>query len=189
MVLLHHLLKKSDANLSLKALADILGYSAMTLTNAGEELREAGLCEVVRAGRTCHLAFTGTPRKVWQKALPNLESPVRAKHWVRQFALNNEDQLAAGMTALDRHTMINDDPVPTFALWQNDYRARLRHGEIVECMGVTEAKAMIECWSYDPKRLADGNCVDRLSLFLSLRKSGDERVQKELKAWMEKFQW
>jgi hypothetical protein len=185
LVVIHHLMGKPEAGRTLKELADVLGYSAMTITNAGEELQRAGVCEVVRSGRTCRLQFDGTPKTIWQQALPLLQSPVRFKRWVRRCRIPPADRLAAGLTALDVCTMISDDPVPTFALWQNEYRQCLRRADFVECQGGDEAEAMLECWRYDPKRLTGGNCVDRFSLYLSLRQSTDERVQKALTALME----
>ena len=41
--------------------------------------------------------------------------------------------------------------------------------------------AAIEGWRYDPTTLATGDCVDRLSLYLALRDTADERVRKELR--------
>ena len=98
-------------------------------------------------------------------------------------------RLIAGMTALERYTLIAADPVPTFALWQKEYRARVEQGDIVGCEGPDEAEAQIECWAYDPGRLAYGDGVDRLSLYLSLRNTADERVQKELRALLEGVEW
>jgi hypothetical protein len=46
-----------------------------------------------------------------------------------------------------------------------------------------------KCWGYDPKQLADGGTVDKLSLYLTLRGGEDERVGKELRIMMEGMAW
>ena len=35
----------------------------------------------------------------------------------------------------------------------------------------------MELWRYDPRKLASGDCVDRLSLALALREDRDERIE------------
>lgn len=71
----------------------------------------------------------------------------------------------------------------------NEYRRRLGRKQLVVCEVVDDAEAALECWTYDPARLAKGGPVDRLSLYLSLQDSHDERVQKELKAMLEGMKW
>ena len=48
------------------------------------------------------------------------------------------------------------------------------------CSGREEADARMESWKYDPWVLAENAVADPCSLYLSLRNSGDERVQKEI---------
>jgi len=43
----------------------------------------------------------------------------------------------------------------------------------------------MESWKYDPWALTENGIVDRCSLFLSLRRSGDERVRKEIRSLIE----
>jgi hypothetical protein len=68
-------------------------------------------------------------------------------------------------------------------------REAVRCESIVECPLPEDADAVIEAWTYNPIRLADAEAVDRLSLYLSLRASDDERVQKELTALLEGVAW
>ena len=41
----------------------------------------------------------------------------------------------------------------------------------------SDDQCAVELWRYDPKRLADGKCVDRLSLALALKEDRDERIE------------
>jgi DNA-binding MarR family transcriptional regulator len=188
-VLLGHLLGKSMQDRPLGELAVMLGYSPMTLSKVADELEAKGLCEVVREGKTRRLGFLDAGRTLWERALPILANPVRARQWVRRWEPGRAGKVAAGLTALERYGSIADDRIPTFALWRNDVRTGLERGDIVACDVPDDAAAAIECWTYDPARLADGDCVDRLSLYLSLRNAPDERVQKELRALLEDVGW
>jgi hypothetical protein len=47
----------------------------------------------------------------------------------------------------------------------------------------------VEVWSYPPKATADGPVVDRLSLYLSLRGTADERVEVALNQLLEDMKW
>jgi DNA-binding MarR family transcriptional regulator len=188
-VVLRHLLGKPAESHTLAELAAETGYSAMTMTNVGKELASYGLCEVIRDGRAHRVVFGESGRPLWERALPHLGDPVRTRRWVQRWKLRKTERIAAGISALARYTSIADDEIPTFALGQKEYRARVENGSIVECAERDEAEVSIECWSYDPAKLTEDDCVDRLSLYLSLRNAADERVHKELGALMEGLGW
>ena len=57
------------------------------------------------------------------------------------------------------------------------------------CCGSEDARARVECWTYDPHLLSDGPAVDPLSLYLSLRGTHDERVEKALAGLLEDMPW
>ena len=41
----------------------------------------------------------------------------------------------------------------------------------------SDEQCAVELWRYDPRKLAGGDCVDRLSLALALREDRDERIE------------
>ena len=84
---------------------------------------------------------------------------------------------------------IADDLIPTYVIRDREYRKLLETGDIVGCHGPDEAKAKIEVWFYTPKLLAVDYRVDRLSLYLTLRNSPDERVIKALRQILGGVQW
>ena len=77
-------------------------------------------------------------------------------------------------------SMLEDDPLPTYAMRDKDFVAALQKGEVYGCGGREDAEARMETWKYDPSILARSGIADPLSLYLSLRYSADERVQKEI---------
>jgi hypothetical protein len=188
-VLLGHLLGRPVADVPLGDVAVAFGYSAMTLTKIAVELASAGLATATREGRTRRLRFAMARPDLWQRALPLLASPVRLRVWVSGWGGKEVRKVAAGLTALERCTDIADDRIPTYAMTRPDLRAAVARGDLVTCESEDEAMAAIEGWRYDPATLATGDCVDRLSLYLALRDTADERVQKELRTLLEGVGW
>jgi hypothetical protein len=187
-VLLRHLLGGRVEGTSLRELAGELGYSAMTLSTVRIELESLGLCKPIRAGRSTHMEFLAPARALWERAGPHLRNPVRVRHWVRSMP-GKRHYLQAGITALATMSMVADDDLPTYAMPNRDYLRQLKKGAIVDCRGPEEAQACVQCWAYDPRLLSDGPTVDRLSLYLSLRGTHDERVDKALAGLLEDMPW
>jgi hypothetical protein len=187
-VLLRHLLGGHVERVSLRELAGALAYSAMTLSTVRIELESLGLCRSIQQGRRTHLEFPAPRRALWERAEPHLRNPVKRRHWVR-FMRRDEQNLHAGLTALAAWSTISDDELPTCAMGSSAYQAQLESGNIVACPGPEEALARVECWAYDPCLLSDGTAVDRLSLYLSLRGTHDERIEKALATLLDDLPW
>ena len=188
-VLIGHLLGRPVEAAPLAEVAKQMGYSPMTLSKVAAELLARDLAATPRNGKARHLMFHLSRPELWEKALPVLASPVRNRLFVRGRKAAGRIGVFAGLTALEQFTAIAGDTLPTFAVWRNTLRDAIRRAAIVECQVPEDADAVIEAWTYDPTRLADGDCADRLSLYLSLRTSEDERTQKELTALLEGVAW
>lgn len=187
-IVLYHLLKDPVEPYSLRELANRLGYSPMTMSNAGDELCILGLCDTATVGRQRNLHFKTQGRALWERALPVLRTPVRTRRWICANPAG-ASAVHAGMTALAAYTQIGDDPLSTYAMRDSEYRKKLETGDLAGCHSPDEAKAEIEAWFYDPALLADNSRADRLSLFLTFRNSPDERVAKALRELIEGVRW
>jgi len=179
LIIIYHILRNSLSDIPLGQIASRLGYSAMAISKAQDELQSAQLCEVVRSGRTLSLHFNSSGKDLWGRAEPLLLSPVKRTQWIR-WGQPRARAAIAGITALSKYSMMADDPIPTYAMRNKDLISALGKGGIFGCAGREEAEARMEAWKYDPWLLANEDTVDRCSLYLSLRHSADERVQKEL---------
>jgi hypothetical protein len=151
----------------------------MMLTRVREEWEINGLCNTSRAGRSLVVNFTAQGRQLWQKAEILFRPPNKKSHWIR-WARPALPALLSGYTALSCKSMVEDDPVPTWALHRDTFRAMLDEGAFDLAKGREEANARVEEWSYHPTLLSDGPCVDPLSLVLCLRGDGDDRVNKQI---------
>lgn len=187
-ILLYHLLREPLEGVPLRGIAEKVGYSAMNLSRAKDELEAAGICQSGRQGRSVVLEFPERGHALWLQALPLLSSPARKSHWVdwKQVAY---PAIRAGLTALSNRSMLEDDRIPTYALPQENYRLSLEQGLFHGCPGPSEANVQLEAWSYNPLLLGDEEGVDPLSLILSLRDSADERVQQQLETLIKEVQW
>ena len=113
-----------------------------------------------------------------------MKTPVKRTEWVR-WGQPRARPVVAGTTALSEASMVTDEDVPTYAMRDRDVVAATRKGEIFISEGREEAEARVEAWKYDPWLLAENGRADRCSLYLSLRNSTDERVQKEIQFLIE----
>jgi len=185
---LYHLLRGSLKEKSLKEIAQKVQYSPIMLSKVKDELEAAGICKIVRSGRSLVLDFTATGRALWGQVKPQLTSPVKKTRWV-QWAKPAHPALLAGMSALSLRTMIAADRLPTYALPLAVFQDFLERGVCMGCHDAEHATARIEVWSYPPERLGDDRMVDPLSLYLSLRDSQDERVQQQLEQLIAEVKW
>jgi len=72
---------------------------------------------------------------------------------------------------------------------RDDWKSLRQHHKVVEVPEPDAEAQEIEVWSYRPELLADGDRVDPLSLYLSLKGNRDERVEAALEEMMETLPW
>lgn len=188
LLIVYHLQRHPLDKLPLSEIATTLGYTTPVITKAKDELEGGKLCHVKRAGRALTLQFAEKKNDLWREAMPRLGSPVRKSRWVG-WENPGPPAVVAGLTALSRRSMIEDDRLPTYALASKELTKHLETGTFHACRDAHEADLQLEAWIYNPLLLAENNIVDPLSLYLSLRDSADERVQGELNHMMEALGW
>jgi hypothetical protein len=113
-----------------------------------------------------------SPKELFDEARDRLLNPVKRTIFVPKAEIN-EDLLLSGYTALSEYSMINPPAVEYYAAdsvtaWEKESSTRL-HDPEDECA--------VELWRYNPRKLASGGCVDRLSLSLALCSDSDERIE------------
>jgi DNA-binding MarR family transcriptional regulator len=188
MVVLYALLRDPRQVLTPSEMAPLLGYSAMTMTRAFDELETAQLAEVAVRGRERCLQFNEDRREIWEKALPFLRSPVNKQIFVRRTE-NPGNAIRAGLTALAHYSMLAAPAYTTYALSREDWKELRERHRIMELPDQDPDANEIQVWSYPPALFAEQGTVDRLSLYLSLRTDHDERTESALEEMMEKIRW
>jgi len=185
---LRHLLWRDVQEKSLRAVAALIGYSAMTLSNVQRQLVSTSIARIESRGRAHTLLFDGNPRDAWTAALPHLRTPVRRATAVR-VVTELPDALPAGLSALAQMTAIADTALPTLAIDREHAARALQDGCIEACPDADEADVLLEIWNYDPRTLAQGHKVDPLSLYLSVRDDPDARMEQAAEQLLDKVKW
>ncbi len=187
-VVLHAMLRDAGQVLIPSEMAPLLGYSAMTMTRAFDELETAKLAEVTVRGRERCLRFIGDRREIWEKAQPFLRSPVNKRLFIRRIN-GAEGATHAGLTALAHYSMLAPPAYTTYALSREEWKTLRQQHKIIEVPELDPDASEIEVWWYSPARFAEHGMVDRLSLYLSLKADHDERTETALEEMMEKIEW
>ncbi len=169
-------------------MAGQLGYSAMTMTRAFNELESAGLGEVFQKGRGRFLRFHESENHTWQKAQPFLRSPVRNKIFIDPPD-THPPGILAGLSALANYSMLSAPAGPVVALVARDWTSIKQRFQSREIPFAEPGAWEIQIWSHDPGLCAGDNTVDRLSLYLSLKDDHDERIEGALEEMMKSLAW
>ena len=167
-VVLHAMLRDAGQVLIPSEMAPLLGYSAMTMTRAFDELETAKLAEVTVRGRERCLRFIGDRREIWEKAQPFLRSPVNKRLFIRRIN-GAEGATHAGLTALAHYSMLAPPAYTTYALSREEWKTLRQQHKIIEVPELDPDASEIEVWWYPPALFAEDGIVDPLSLYLSLK--------------------
>lgn len=189
-LLLNYLLGRYPQPQSAANLAGKFGYSKMSLSRAVKELSTLALATTLANGREKCLAFTLQAPALWAKALPYLHSPVQKRASLHLMTAMMDGLLIAGESALSSLTLLAAPAVTVKAIAASDwaqFKIQLNKSALENAMLSTDAgeQSTLELWRYDPRLLSDGDMVDPLSLYLSLREQSDERVDQALAQLLE----
>lgn len=173
-----------------KELARQLGYSAMTMTRALDEIEAGGLGQVTRQGRRRVLEFDRDKRKLWQRARPLMRSPVKRETGALKASIPAAMRLLAGESALAAKSDLAVPRTIVYAIGPDAWkRLQARGATPIPLEAERSGTCVIQLWRYDPKPLAEGEHVDVFSLTLSLQEVTDERVEAALDKAMEGHKW
>ena len=178
-MLLYHLEKQSLNGLSAEPIAELLNVSYPTISRAVKWLHENHFL-TLSAGREKQISFVKEGQELWQDTEPLMQSPVdRVLHTDAEL-----DALIGSEEALAESTMLAE---PNHRCWTiSKQQAQKQKSVLSKEFGDHQ----VEVWNYDPRLLSqDGEYVDTLSLYLSLRDTADERTHKELNQLMNEYVW
>ncbi len=165
-----------------KELAVKTGYTAMSISSAVENLEQSGFCRVEKTWKERLAYFHLQGKELWKKALPLMRSPIRKKAHISSVP---ENLPLSGISALSQLSMINQEPLPVYAVYFMD---KNRKSILSPVVSEDVAKSLIEVWQYKPFTMSE-NRVDPLSLYLSMKDEDDPRIQGCLQEMMENIKW
>ena len=160
----------------------------MTLTRSFDELELIDLGNVKMEGRERVLRFELNKKNLWEKSKEYMRSPVKKHNIVKQI-YEPWPGLIAGLSALSHYSMLGEPRNPVYALSTKQWNT-LKKSNVLKKVPVQDYDTCeIEVWNYDPQLFAEDHIVDRLSLYLSLKNTKDERVEAALDHLMDAFEW
>jgi len=191
LLLLYHLQCENIESYTLGELSKKTGYSLMTLSRIVKDLSSKNVCVIIRDGVRKYIRFSEQGKTLWERILPYLQNPVLAVALIKYEKRIETQYTNAGMTALSRYTSLADDTIPTIALTNHTWNEIKAKENVVEMQIHDEDSMRVEIWRYDPYLLAKdvSKTIDRLSLYLSCRENGDERVQIALETLLKGMPW
>lgn len=149
-----------------------LAFTATSISRASRQLEEMGLIKTEKRGVQKVIFSDKTPRELFEAAKSHLMSPVKRTIYVPKAEVK-EDLLVSGYSALSECTMLN----PPEANCRASDRIVAGDKTSMGTLQDPNDQFAVELWRYDPQKLADGECVDRLSLALALGENRDERIE------------
>ena len=164
---------------TVRELSREFAFSATTMSRAVHELLALDLVETGE-GKARPLHFALDKRRLWTTALKYLQSPIKSI-WYTPSSPPVLSLPYAGMSALARLSMINEDERQCYAISYTAAKPLIEKG-IFYAQPLKDTDHLIEVWAYDPHALSgkDSSTVDPLSLYLSLASENDERVRKAI---------
>ena len=159
---------------------EALEFTSTSISRASRQLVDLGLVETEKRGVQKVIFTEKTPQELFDDAREYLENPVKRKIYIPKDEIS-EDMLLSGYSALAEYSMLGMPNVETFAVesiseLEKNSSKRLQN---------SDEQCAVELWRYNPHKLANGECVDRLSLALALADDDDERVEQAVDEMLE----
>lgn len=162
-----------------------LGVNRMSISRAFDEIEGKGLSFFVREGRSRSFVCNDTG-SLWRSIEPILRSPVK-KEYLLAMAINEEDLLYGGMSAISRYTMLADDNYPTYAVERECAKALNLDAQAYVPFGEAPG-AVVQVVGYMiPNK--EKKSIDPLSAVLSLSREDreDPRVEGAVEDILQEF--
>jgi len=181
MILIYLLTKGSLHDIRTKDFAERFKLSQMTIGRAFKEMELLELCEIKKINKQNNYIFNYDKSELFKRSIDFLRTPIYNELWINKGIEHNSLLYRSGISALSDYTNIAEDRIPEMAiskkLW-NSIKQNSNGGKIAS--SPFEDSIKVEIWKYPPEATAKGDIVDKISLYLSLVDSEDERVQMEL---------
>jgi DNA-binding transcriptional ArsR family regulator len=179
MLVLYHLETRTIDGLTASEIAEHTDLAYPTINVALRWLMTNNIIALV-GNKQKHVQITMSKEELWKKSLPLMSSPIE------RFLFTDtkpKGSLMAGETAMGHYTMRAKPTTPVIAIDKATAK------ENAALMNKEYGDIKVEVWKYSPTLLSEGGWVDRLSLYLCMKDSEDERIQMECDTLIEEMKW
>ena len=168
-------------------LSNILGYSVMSINRAYTELINCNLIQFQLKGRKKSFSPVLPYTELLKAAEQYMIDPVTKTYHCNKL-YDFTENLKSGLYALSEKTMLEITET------ENCYAVTKKQASMTKLQNKEidpddRNAVTVECWSYDPSLLTHDDCVDDISLILTLKDNDDERVQMAVDELRRKYKW
>lgn len=189
-LLLYHLQIENIERKSTKAIATMMPYSYESVSTGLTCLSGIGLCTKINIdSRRKAIQFNSCGKQLWEDAKPFMTNPVETRIYCDGINLDRQFPIC-GINALSRYSMLNPDPEQWVVMSAKDFRDINAANAIVN-PNEFDGSTIIEIWKYPvvTELNSKAECVDKLSLALSLKDNNDPRVEQAVEQMINNFKW
>jgi len=179
MLVLYHLETKTIDGLTASEIAELTGLAYPTINVALRWLVANSIIELT-GSKLKHVQITMGREELWKKSLPLMSSPIER---ILYTDTKPEGSLMAGETAMGHYTMLAEPATPVIAIDKATAKVN------AAMMNKEYGDIKVEVWKYSPALLSKDEWADRLSLYLCMKDSEDERIQMECDTLIEEMKW
>ncbi len=177
LVCLYLYYSQRTAAINLTQIVQELSISKPSCTRAIDDLSRSGLITQREEGTNKWILPAYDKAEFLQKAYVRMKSPVRKTLYVK-LGTQIENQMLSGVRALARKTLIGETARDGAVAITKESAGEIPVDAICSEQYFNDfGGSIIEVWSYNPRVLANENCVDDISLILSMDNNPNERVQ------------
>lgn len=179
LLILYHLQIESINNLDTAKIAERTDLAYPTINVALKWLSNKGFVQLI-GKKQKKVQMTWNGKELWENALPVMTTPVERTLYTDA---NFTERIIAGESALGHYTMLAEPSDLVIAIGKTTTK------QYINILNKQYGDVKVEIWKYNPMLLSKTGFVDKLSLFLSLKDSDDERIQMECDTLIEEIQW
>lgn len=179
MLVLYHLETRTIDGLTASEIAELTGLAYPTINVSLRWLVTHEIITLV-GSKLKHVQITMSKEELWNKSLPLMSSPIER---ILFTDTKPEGSLIAGETAMGHYTMLTEPATPVIAIDKATAK------KTATLMNKEYGGIKVEVWKYSPALLSEDEWADRLSLYLCMKDSEDERIQMECDTLIEEMKW
>lgn len=169
-----------------KDASDFLGVAKMSITRASEQLRNMGLIKEEYIGKEIVMHPVAKGKDLYEMSRPYLINPVQRELYILRDQIP-DPCIDAGETALANVSLLKAPDIREVAVYKADIKVPFV--EEIDIKWDERKTVKLQLWKYDPLLFARDGKLDPVSLAMSLDKVVDERVEGELKEYLEEYKW
>lgn len=179
MLVIYHLVMSPIDGFNTSEIAELVGLAYPTINVALRWLEANNIITLV-GGKQKSVQIVLNKMDLWNKSLPLMSSPIERTLFAD---IKPTGSLMSGETAMGHYTMLAEPTTPVVAIDKTTAK------ENAAIMSKQYGDIKVEVWKYSPTLLSEIGIVDKLSLYLCMKDSDDERVQLECDTLIEDMKW